>query len=52
MGMSPEAKAARAEYYRSWRKANPEKRKRSIESYWERKAAERAARDPQEGETE
>ena len=40
MNLSPEAKAAKAAYQNEWRKRNPEKAKRYIEIYWERKAAE------------
>ena len=40
MNLSPEAKAAKAAYQNEWRKRNPEKAKRYIETYWERKAAE------------
>lgn len=40
INLSPEAKAAKAAYQNEWRKRNPEKAKRYIENYWERKAAE------------
>lgn len=36
--LSTEAKAARAEYARRWRKANPEKTRANTARYWERKA--------------
>ena len=50
--MTEEARQARNAYYREWAKKNREKRRRSQEEYWERKAAaeelriskERAAR--------
>lgn len=36
--MTPEAKAARAEYYRQWRQKNKDKRREYQRRYWERKA--------------
>ncbi|NCB50923.1 MAG: phosphatase [Clostridia bacterium] len=38
----------RREYYREWRKKNPDKVKRATESYWERKA--RAILKAEQGE--
>ena len=37
--MTEEARKARAEYQRAWRKNNPDKEKRYHETYWERRAA-------------
>lgn len=36
--MTEEARAAKNEYQRAWRKANPEKVKASQERYWTRQA--------------
>ena len=41
--MSEQANAARAAYYRKWRKKNPEKQKEYNRRYWEKKARELAA---------
>lgn len=38
--LSKEAEEARKEYYRQWRKANPDKVKRHKQNYWEKKARE------------
>jgi hypothetical protein len=38
--LSPEARAAKNAYQKAWAKRNPDKVRRSIENYWERKAAE------------
>lgn len=40
MAMTAEAKSARAEYYKRWRKNNPDKVKAMQERYWEKKCAE------------
>lgn len=40
--MTEEAKKARSDYFREWRKKNPEKQKAIIERYWEKKAKELA----------
>lgn len=42
------AKAARAEYQREWRKKNPGKTKEYLERYWTKKAAEREAHKDKE----
>lgn len=42
--MTEEAKAARKEYLRNWRKNNPDKVKANTARFWERKAAEAAER--------
>ena len=36
--MSDRAKASRAEYYRRWRAANPDKVREKNRRYWERRA--------------
>lgn len=36
--MNIDAKAARAEYYREWRKTHPDKVKEYMARYWEKKA--------------
>lgn len=38
--MSQEAKAARREYYRKWRAANPDKVAEKNRRYWEKKASQ------------
>ncbi|NLD33159.1 MAG: hypothetical protein GX662_13040 [Trichococcus flocculiformis] len=38
--LSEEARKARNEYYREWRKKNPEKVKQAQENYWKKKAKE------------
>ena len=40
VNLSPEARAAKNAYQKAWAKRNPDKVRHSIESYWERKAAE------------
>lgn len=37
---SENAKKARAEYMKAWRKKNPEKSREYMERYWTKKAAE------------
>ena len=39
-GMTEAAKLAKREYFRKWKKANPDKVKLYQERYWERKAQE------------
>ena len=41
--LSEEARKARNEYYREWRKKNPEKVKQAQERYWKKKAKEMQA---------
>ena len=48
MGLSKEAKAARAAYYREWRAKNPEKVKKSWEKFWLKKAEEIKAEEKKE----
>ena len=38
--LSEQAKKARKEYQRQWRKANPEKWEAIVKRFWEKKAAE------------
>lgn len=38
--LSPKAEEARREYFRQWRKRNPDKVKKHARDYWERKARE------------
>lgn len=38
--MTETAKVLRRKYYKEWNKKNPEKRKKYIERYWEKKAKE------------
>ena len=38
MALSPEARRIRAEYQKNWRRQNPGRHKRYVETYWERKA--------------
>ena len=40
MQLSPEAREARRQYLKEWRKRNPEKVKQHTRDYWERKARE------------
>lgn len=40
INLSPEARAAKAAYQKAWAAKNPDKVRRYVESYWERKAAE------------
>lgn len=40
--LSEGAKAARAAYYRAWRRQNPEAAARNRAAYWERKAASKS----------
>lgn len=52
--MDDTAKKARREYYRAWRKNNPERVKQTQERYWLRKAAQieqrnNAAAEPVQG---
>lgn len=42
--MNEEAKEARRAYRRQWAKNNPDKVKAQQERYWQKKAAERAAK--------
>lgn len=35
--LSDQARASRAEYYREWRKRNPQKQQEYIARYWERR---------------
>lgn len=37
MAMTQKAREARNEYYRQWRKKNPEKAREIQQRYWERK---------------
>ena len=37
-GMSKQARASRAEYYRQWRKENPKKTRQYHERYWEKRS--------------
>lgn len=46
--MSEQANAARAAYYRKWRKKNPEKQKEYNRRYWEKKARELAAAESED----
>lgn len=46
--MTPEAKAARAEYYRQWRQQNKDKRREYQRRYWERKARDAKGDDTNE----
>ena len=50
--MNEDAKKARAEYMREWRRRNPEKTRQQRERYWakraERMAADRQAQQPEE----
>lgn len=43
--MNETAKAARREYYRRWRSANPEKVKATQQRYWMRKAEQLKAEE-------
>lgn len=38
-----QARAARAEYFREWRKRNPDKVRETNRKYWQRRAARLAA---------
>ena len=38
MSLSEKAKEAKKEYYKKWRKKNPDKIKKYQEDYWNRKA--------------
>lgn len=40
--LTPGALALKAEYMREWRKKNPDKSRRYLREYWERKAAQAA----------
>lgn len=40
MEMSEKARSARAEYYKQWRKRNPDKVRATQERYWAKKVAE------------
>ena len=50
--MNEDAKKARAEYLREWRRRNPEKTRQQRERYWakraERMAVDRQAQQPEE----
>ena len=41
-GLSDDAKKARAEYARAWRKKNPDKQRAINARYWEKRAAKLA----------
>ena len=43
--MTDEAKQARREYYRQYRKEHPEKARQAQARYWQRKAAELRSRN-------
>lgn len=43
MKMSEEARKARSEYFRQWRKKNPEKARQYQQRHWEKKAKEQKA---------
>lgn len=45
MAMTPEARAARAEYKREWRKRNPDKVRAQAERYWQRRAESQRAEE-------
>lgn len=47
MEMSEKARSARAEYYKQWRKANPDKVRETQERYWLRKAEKMAKANEQ-----
>ena len=49
--LSEEARKARNEYYREWRKKNPEKVKQAQEKYWKKKAKEMQEQAEQEAES-
>ena len=48
--LSEEARKARNEYYRAWRKKNPEKVKQTQEKYWKKKAKEMQEQAEKENE--
>lgn len=51
--MTKQAAEARRAYKRAWNKANPDKVRQYNEKYWNKKAAETEAADPQmRGNTE
>ena len=37
--LSPQAREERRKYYREWRRKNPDKVRKHLNDYWERKAA-------------
>lgn len=43
--LSESAREAKREYYRQWRKRNPDKKRESDRRYWEKKAHEAARRE-------
>ena len=43
--MKADAKQARAEYMREWRRKNAERAKMHTEKYWEKKAAEKQKKE-------
>ena len=47
-GMNEEAKKARAEYMREWRRRNPDKTRKQRERYWARRAEKMAAEAAQQ----
>lgn len=52
MSMTAEARNARAEYYRQWRKRNPDKVRATNERYWQKKCAEwKAEEEAKAGES-
>lgn len=44
--MTEEAKQLRREYYKRWRKENPDKVRASQARYWDKKAKQQAGEDP------
>lgn len=48
MELSEKARNARAEYYKQWRKENPDKVKATQERYWLRKAEKMAKANEQQ----
>lgn len=46
MQLSEDAKEAKREYYRQWRKNNPDKKREQNRRYWEKKAREASKTKP------
>jgi hypothetical protein len=49
-GLSDQARAIRAEYYREWRKRNPQKQQEYIARYWERRTLKQNKEQAPNGE--
>jgi hypothetical protein len=48
MTLDEQARAARNAYYREWRMKNPDKVKKAMDRYWQKKALTQNRSEPQE----